>query len=151
MLGIVVNIKPTTPSDTLTGPTPEEVEMQIAYVDNQQFDGYAQIVNHAQIRKVAFDKEVLSHPPQEVVFRAGDLIQVYHSDLNFTFKTKRKLLPKFSAPRLVINRNQNSYQLEMLEVFLSQANSARDTCVMTSNNYGIVNSQSQRIVHSEVQ
>ena len=95
----MVNTKPTTPSDTLTGPTPEEVEMQMAYMDNQWFVGYAQIINHAQKHKAAFDKEVLSRPPQEVVFRAGDLVQVYHSDLDFTFKTKRKLLPKFSAPR----------------------------------------------------
>ena len=63
LLSIVVNTKPTTPSDTLTGPTPEEVEMQMAYVDNQWFDRYAQIVDHAQKRKAAFDKEVLSRPP----------------------------------------------------------------------------------------
>ena len=72
LLSIVVNTKPTTPSDTLTGPTPEEVEMQMAYVDNQRFVRYAQIINHAQKHKAAFDKEVLSRPPREVVFRAGD-------------------------------------------------------------------------------
>ena len=115
LLGLVVNTKPTNPGDALIEPTEQEVELQMAYVDNQRFDGYAQIVDHAQKCKAAFDKEVLSCPPREVVFRAGDLIQVYHSNLDFTFKTERKLLPKFSAPRRVINRNQNSYQLEMLE------------------------------------
>jgi hypothetical protein len=54
---------------------------------------------------------------REVIFRAGDLVQVYRSDLDFTFKTERKILPKFSAPRRVLNRNQNSYQLETLEGF----------------------------------
>jgi hypothetical protein len=52
-----------------------------------------------------------------VIFRSGDLVQVYRSDLDFTLATERKLLPKFSAPRRVINRNKNSYQLETLEGF----------------------------------
>ena len=115
LLGIVVNTKPTLPSEIRGEPTADEVELQMAYIDNQRFDGYAQIVEHAHHRKAAFDKEVLSHPPREVIFRAGDLVQVYRSDLDYTFLTDRKLLPKFSAPRRVINRNHNSYQLETLE------------------------------------
>ena len=115
LLGLVVNTKPTPLSEILAEPTAEEVETQMAYVDHQRFDGYAQIVNHAQRRKAAFDKQVMSHPPREVTFRAGDLVQVYRSDLDFTFKTDRKLLPKFSAPRRVVSRNLNSYQLETLE------------------------------------
>jgi hypothetical protein len=42
---------------------------------------------------------------------------VYRSDLDYTFKTERKMLPKFSAPRRVVHRNLNSYQLETLEGF----------------------------------
>jgi hypothetical protein len=117
LLGIIVNTKPTPPNEIATTPTTEEVEMQMAYIDHQRFDGYAQIVDHALRRKTAFDKLVLNHPPREVTFRAGDLVQVYRSDLDFTLKTERKLLPKFSAPRRVINRNKNSYQLETLEGF----------------------------------
>lgn len=115
LLGIVVNTRPTPLDKTLADPTAQEVELQMAYVHNQRFDGYAQIVDHAERRKSAFDKEVLAHPPREVVFRTGDLVQVYRSDLDFTFSTDRKLLPKFSAPRRVVNRNKNSYQLETLE------------------------------------
>jgi hypothetical protein len=115
LLGLVVNTKPTPLSEILAEPTAGEVETQMAYMDHQRFDGYAQIVDHAQRRKAAFDKQVISHPPKEVIFRAGDLVQVYRSDLDFTFKTDRKLLPKFSAPRRVISRNLNSYQLETLE------------------------------------
>ena len=63
------------------------------------------------------NKQILTHPPQEVTFKAGDLVQVYRSDLNFTLATEQKLLPKFSAPRRIVNRNQNSYQLETLEGF----------------------------------
>jgi hypothetical protein len=36
---------------------------------------------------------------------------------NFTLSTERKLLLKFSAPRRVVSRNKNSYQLETLEGF----------------------------------
>ena len=54
---------------------------------------------------------------KEFVFRAGDLVLVYRSDLDYTFKTERKVLSKFSAPRRVIHRNLNSYQLETLEGF----------------------------------
>jgi hypothetical protein len=115
LLGIVVNTKPTPPDNIMTEPTLQEVGLQMAYVDNQRFDGYAQIVDHAERRKAAFDKAVLAHSPREVVFRAGDLVQVYRSDLDYTFSTDRKLLPKFSAPRRVIHRNLNSYQLATLE------------------------------------
>ena len=89
----------------------------MAYVDQQRFDGYAHIVNHALNRKAAFDKRVTNNSPREVIFRAGDLVQIYRSDLDFTLSTERKILPKFSAPRRVISRNQNSYQLETLEGF----------------------------------
>ena len=99
LLGIVVNTKTATPSETLAEPTGWEVELQMAYVNNQRFDGYAQIVDHAHRQKAPFDKEVLAHPPWEVIFRAGELVQVYHSDLDFTLSTERKLLLKFSAPR----------------------------------------------------
>ena len=47
LLGIVVNTKTATPSKTLAEPTVQEVELQMAYVDNQRFDGYTQIVDHA--------------------------------------------------------------------------------------------------------
>jgi hypothetical protein len=117
LLGLVVNTKPTPPSVISALPTTEEIETQMAYVDQHRFDGYSQIVEHAQRRKASFDKQVLAHPPREVVFKAGDLVQVYRSDLDFTFSTDRKLLPKFSAPRRVVSRNQNSYQLETLEGF----------------------------------
>ena len=103
LLGLVINTNTTPPAEISASPTPEEVDMQMAYVDQHRFDGYLQIVEHAQRHKAAFDKWVLSHPPREVIFKAGDLVQVYRSDLDFTFSLDRKLLPKFSAPRRVIN------------------------------------------------
>ncbi|TEB24809.1 hypothetical protein FA13DRAFT_1596858, partial [Coprinellus micaceus] len=82
----------------------DDVTVQMAYVSQQQFDGYSQMVDHAQRRKGAFNKKVLSSAPREVVFKAGDLVQVYQSDLDYTFKTERKLSPKWSAPRHVVYR-----------------------------------------------
>jgi hypothetical protein len=117
LLGLVINTKRTPPTEISAAPTPGEVETQMAYVDQHRFDGYSQIIEHAERRKATFDRQVLAHSPREVVFRAGDLVQVYRSDLDFTFATERKLLPKFSAPRRVVNRNKNSYQLETLEGF----------------------------------
>ena len=111
LLGLVINTKPTITNFLSTAPTEEEVETQMAYMDQQRFDRYAQIIDHAQRRKATFNKQVLSHTPREVVFRAGDLMQVYRNDLELTLKTDRKIIPKFSAPRQVIKRNQNSYQI----------------------------------------
>ena len=117
LLGLVINTNPTPTDHVVTPPSAEEVETQMAYVNQQRFDGYAHIVDHAQSRKATFDKRVTDHSPREVIFRAGDLVQIYRSDLDFTLSTDRKLLPKFSAPRRVVSRNQNSYQLETLEGF----------------------------------
>jgi hypothetical protein len=95
LLSLVVNTRRKPPIEI---PTADEVELQMAYIDQHRFDGYAQIVDHAHRRKASFDKQVTAHPPREVVFKAGDLVQVYRSDLDNTFKTERKLLPKFSVP-----------------------------------------------------
>ncbi len=53
----------------------------------------------------------------EVTFKTSNLVQVYRSDLNYMFKTERKLLPKFSGPWQVISQNGHSYKLEMMEGF----------------------------------
>ena len=47
-----------------------------------------------------------------MVFINGQLVQIYRSDLDYTFKTERKLLPKWSAPQRVVSRLMNSYVLE---------------------------------------
>ena len=87
----------------------------MAYVEQQRLDGYAHISSHAHRRKLAFDRKVLAQAPREVIFKAGQLVQVYRSDLDFTFKTERKMVPKWSAPRRVTSRDHNSYKLETLE------------------------------------
>jgi hypothetical protein len=75
-----------------------EVDVQMAYVEQQRMDGYDCILSHANKRKLAFDRKLLSQAPKEVIFKAGQLVQVYRSDLDFTFKAERKMEPKWSAP-----------------------------------------------------
>ena len=87
----------------------------MAYVAQQRLDGYAEMVTHAVKRKAVFDKRVLARNPGEVVFSKGQLVQIYRSDLDYTFKTDRKLLPKWSPPQWVTSRNLNSYVLERLD------------------------------------
>ena len=48
----------------------------------------------------------------EVVFKKGQLVQVYRSYLDQTLKTERKLLPKWSHPHRVKKRIRNAYRLE---------------------------------------
>ena len=93
----------------------EEVSLQAAYVNQQRFNRYLQIVENAHCQKEAFDKKVGARVPCKVIFRAGQLVQVYCSDLDYMFLVIWKLEPKWSAPRRVISHTRNSYKLETLE------------------------------------
>lgn len=116
LLGLVVNT-PHTPVEVSTAgpPTEDDVERQMAYVDQQRLDGYSQILEHADRRKAIFDRNVLARAPREVIFKAGQLVQVYRSDLDYTFQTIRKLEPKWSVPRRVVGRDRNSYTIATLK------------------------------------
>jgi hypothetical protein len=115
LLGLVINTSRTPEDIATTEPTTDDVALQMAYVNQQRTDGYAQIIDHAYKRKAAFDRIVLSRAPKEVIFKSGQLVQVYRSDLDYTFKSIRKMEPKWSAPRRVTSRDRNSYKLETLE------------------------------------
>jgi hypothetical protein len=115
LLGLVVNTPPTGLIAASEPTASEEVATQMAYVAQQRLDGYAEMVAHAIKRKAVFDKRVLAHKPGEVIFSKGQLVQIYRSDLDYTFKTDRKLLPKWSPPQRVTERTLNSYTLEKLD------------------------------------
>ncbi|KIJ66668.1 hypothetical protein HYDPIDRAFT_86081, partial [Hydnomerulius pinastri MD-312] len=70
----------------------------MAYAAQQRLDGYDAAIRHALKRKAVFDKQVLKRQPGEVIFTKGQLVQIYRSDLDYTFKTERKILPKWSEP-----------------------------------------------------
>ena len=114
MLGLVVNTKPADLDNTITTIMEEDTALQMAYVAQQRLDGYAEAVAHALKRKLTFDKKVLTQKPGEVTFANGQLVQIYRSDLDYTFKTERKLLPKWSIPHRVASKLMNSYILETL-------------------------------------
>ena len=101
-------------SETNSPVTESDAALQVAYVAQQRLDGYSEAVAHALKRKAAFDKRVLAKNPGEVVFSKGDLVQIYRKDLDYTFKTECKLLPKLSTLQRVAARHLNSYELETL-------------------------------------
>ncbi|KAI0336938.1 hypothetical protein BDW22DRAFT_1304010, partial [Trametopsis cervina] len=78
-----------------------DAAVHLLYAEQQRLDGYDATLRHASQRKLRFDAKVLSSRAGAVAFRPGDLVQVYRSDLDYTFKAERKLLPKWSPPRRV--------------------------------------------------
>jgi hypothetical protein len=115
LFGLVINTPRTNPILFTSELGQEDITIQMAYTDQQRVDGYSQILDHAAKRKAIFDKKVMARAPKEVIFKAGWLVQVYRSDLDYTFKTERKTEPKWSAPRRIISRNRNSYKIATLE------------------------------------
>jgi len=87
----------------------------MAYVAQQQLDGYDATIRHAIKRKVTFDKWVLARSPREVIFNEGQLVQFFHSNLHNTLEACQKLLPKWSVPYRIKERLHNLYRLETLE------------------------------------
>ena len=94
LLGLVVNTKPTNIAQSTTPILEADVTTQMAYVAQQCLDGYLEAVAHALRRKRTFDKRVFVQNLGEVIFSKGQLVQIYRSDLDYTFKTECKLLPK---------------------------------------------------------
>jgi len=115
LLGLVVNTKPTNIAQSTTPVSEADITTQMAYVAQQCLDGYAEAVAHALRRKRAFDRRVFAQNLGEVTFSKGQLIQIYRSDLDYTFKMERKLLPKWSIPQCIASWNLNSYVLETMK------------------------------------
>lgn len=69
-----------------------DANTHIAYVGQQQLDGYDAMVRHAIKRKAVFDKRILARSPREVIFEVGQLIQFFHSSVHNTLEAKRKRL-----------------------------------------------------------
>jgi hypothetical protein len=112
--GLVINTKRTDPDIAATEPTPEEMDLHMAYVEQQNLDGNAQTVIHANKRKAAFDRKTLKKHPKEIIFKRGELVQVHRTELTFTHSTSRKLIPTWSPPFRITSRIRNAYKLETL-------------------------------------
>jgi transposase InsO family protein len=115
LLGMAINTLRTEPEVTVRDtPSVAEAAVHMAYAVQQRVDGYEAIVKHAISRKHTYDRWVLKKSG-EVVFCTGQLVQVYRSDLDYTFKKERKLIPKWSQPYRVRTRIRNAYTLERLD------------------------------------
>jgi hypothetical protein len=60
LLGIMINTKHIPMAQTEVEASPDEVKVQMAYVEQQQLDGYAHILTHAHKWKLAFDRKLLA-------------------------------------------------------------------------------------------
>ena len=104
----------TDPDIAATEPTVEEVNLHMAYVEQQNLDGQSQTVIHANKRKAVFDQNVLKKHPKEIIFKQGELVQVHRTELNFTHSTTWKLTPQWSPPFQITLCIRNAYKLETL-------------------------------------
>jgi hypothetical protein len=86
LLGIAINTPRTEPEEAAVEPSTGKATIHIAYTVQQHLDSYEATVKHAITRKQAFNKQVLKGSG-EVSFKKGNLVQIYQSDLDYTFKT----------------------------------------------------------------
>jgi hypothetical protein len=110
LLGIAINTPQTEPEKATKEPPAMEAATHITYTVQQPLDGYKANIKHAIVCKHMFDKHIQAKL-SEVIFAKGQLVQVYHSDLDYTFKTERKLALKWLPPYQVTNRATNMYTL----------------------------------------
>jgi hypothetical protein len=85
------------------------------YVEQQRLDAHDGRVAYAAARKAVFDRKVLGSKAGEVVFKPGELVQVFRSDLVKTVSNDRKLTCRWSEPHRIVERWLNSYLLETTE------------------------------------
>ena len=115
LLGMVINT-PNTPLEiSTTFLPPTTIDTHMAYVAQQQLDGYAEAVHHTLRCKATFDCKVMKSKLGKVVFYCGQLVQVYCSDLAGTLSTEKKLAIMWSPPRRIADQMANSYRLETLD------------------------------------
>jgi len=93
-----------------TETTEHDTTHHLIFTELLRSQGYTDALVEATRRKACFDDQV--HP---VEFNAGDLVQVYNSKLDVTYKTKAKLLPHWSPPQIIADRLLNSYMLRRLD------------------------------------
>ena len=117
LLGLIIDTKCTQPMDSTTPMTSLHAAVHMVYIAQQCLDGYNEAVWHALKKKALFNKCVLKQHPGEVIFGKGELVQVYHRNLDYTFKMEHKLLPKWSQLHQVTEKLHNSYKLETLTGF----------------------------------
>ena len=115
LLGLVVNTSKTPMEVSSSFLPPADIDTHMAYTAQQRLNGYAEAVHHAIQRKNAFDRKVVKSRAGVVVFKKGQLVQIYRTKLAQTLSTEHKLAPLWSPPHRVTERLLNSYRLETLD------------------------------------
>jgi hypothetical protein len=111
-MGRVVNTPQTPLEIAVTEFAENDVLIHMDYVEQQRLDAYAGRVEYAADRKAAFDRKVKRSRAGEVVFKPGELVQVFRSDLAKTVSNDRKLTCHWSEPHRITQCWSNSYILE---------------------------------------
>lgn len=114
LFGLVINTPKTPLAFATSALHINDVNTQLAYSAQQRLDGYDAMVLHALKRKETFDKRVLSRAPREVNFTRGQLVQIFRNELDNTFATKRKILPRWNGPYMIVRCTGNSYIIQTL-------------------------------------
>jgi transposase InsO family protein len=115
LFGRVVNTPPTPIEVAVSEFSAQDARLHIAYVDQQLLDMFDGRVAYAKARKAVFDRRVLGSRAGEVIFKPGELVQVFRSDLIKTVSNDRKLTCRWSEPHRVRDCMLNSYKLETVE------------------------------------
>lgn len=116
LTGNVINTPPTNTTLAASPPSTTDVADHIMHAHQQQLDTHSHAVQHANEREVAFNSKITdSRLKTTITFKVNDLVQIYRNDLDYTFRTNRKLLPKWGAVRRVVSRDVNAYKLATLE------------------------------------
>jgi hypothetical protein len=115
LFGRIVNTTETPIEVAATVFAKGDAAMHMAYVDQQRLDVFDRQIAYATARKAAFNRKVLGSSGGEVIFKPGELVQVFRSDLVKTVSNERKLTCRWSEPHRVQRRLLNSYTLEMVE------------------------------------
>jgi hypothetical protein len=92
-LGMVVNTSETPVAISSEELSKASVAIQNEYMGQQSLDAYSHVLDHANKRKAAFDKKVLSSKDGVIEYKKGNLVQIHDSKLNFTLAMEAKLLP----------------------------------------------------------
>jgi RNase H-like domain found in reverse transcriptase/Reverse transcriptase (RNA-dependent DNA polymerase) len=103
LLGSVASSQTMEDPASIPLPSDEDIAIHMAHTEQLRLDGLACAVDHAVRRKATFDKKVLQKAPREVIFKPGQLVQVYRSDLTNVFASERKLTPFWSPPCRVLS------------------------------------------------
>jgi hypothetical protein len=87
----------------------------MVYMAQQRLNGYSKAIKHVMDFKARFDRRVLDSREGEVIFKEGQLVQIYQNDLAKLISSEHKLTPMWSEPHRISEWLLNSYRLETLD------------------------------------